>query len=81
MLSLVLGAASLVACIPANEPKIVFGDAKTVSFVSGWFAPEALANSHCELHGKRAVHISSGETRPGSDRWIHYFDCEDPIRE
>ena len=41
MLSLVLGAASLVACIPANEPKIVFGDAKTVSFVSGWFAPEA----------------------------------------
>ena len=81
ILSLVYGTAPLIACSSANKSKFVFGDANTVSLVSGPFAPEALANWHCENHGKRAIHVSSSETGPYSNRWIHYFNCDDPIRE
>jgi hypothetical protein len=80
-LCVVLGAASLVSCSAANSPKIVAGDATTVSIVAGWFAPEAVAQSHCESFGKRAIFQSSAEVRPGSQRIIHYFNCDDPITE
>ena len=76
-----LGVALLAGCDAFQAPKIVAGDATSVSLVSGWFIPEAVAHSFCETHGKRAVYQSSAETAAGSERRIHYFNCEDPIRE
>ena len=76
-----LGIALLAGCATFEAPRIVAGDATSVSLVSGWFIPESVANSFCETHGKRAVYQSSAETTPGSDRRIHYFNCEEPVRE
>jgi hypothetical protein len=81
ILGICLGLAVLVGCDTFDRPRIVAGDAKTVSVVSGWFIPDWVAQGFCETHGKRAIYQSSEATSPDSDRRIHYFICEDPVRE
>ena len=82
-------ATGLVSCFPIHaieglsaKAKYVYGDAKGVTLESdSWFAPDNAADAHCARFGKHAVYAGHQWLSRNSERRLHYYECQEAMRE